>query len=179
MERTTTVPRTVTMSIPRRATRIHPSMTIPLSRTRSSTSTKDNSPDARSTLTSTPFRSATTYSVQFGGRSTALISQALTAVVGKRQRRFGTTALDRSGKNHDDLCPSQRGSSHVGYTSGRRVDVLRPELRFDHGDARVISRLTPQTEQTPYSLINKPARTDFVAARYAVDGSIPSARARH
>jgi len=65
------------------------------------------------------------------------------------------------------------------HTSGRRADFLRPEPRIDQRDARVISRLTSQSEQTPYSLMNEPARTVFTVARHAVDGSIPSARARH
>jgi len=67
----------------------------------------------------------------------------------------------------------------AGRTSGRRVNLLRPESRIDQRGARVISRLTPQSEQTPYSLMNEPARTVFTVARHAVDGSIPSARARH
>ena len=43
----------------------------------------------------------------------------------------------------------------------------------------MISRLSPQSEQTPYSLTDDPARPVFTAARYAVEGSIPSARAKH
>ena len=46
-------------------------------------------------------------------------------------------------------------------------------------DARVTSRLSPQSEQAPYSLTCVPACPVFTAARYAVEGSMPSARAKH
>jgi hypothetical protein len=52
-------------------------------------------------------------------------------------------------------------------------------LRIDQRDARVTSRLSRQFEQTPYSLMHILDRPAFTAARYAVEGSIPSARATH
>ncbi|PYN88098.1 MAG: hypothetical protein DMD89_36330 [Candidatus Rokuibacteriota bacterium] len=64
-------------------------------------------------------------------------------------------------------------------TSGRRVHLLRPESQIDQRDARVTSRLTPQSEQTPYSRMNELERTAFIVVRHAVAGTMPSARARH
>ena len=46
-------------------------------------------------------------------------------------------------------------------------------------EARVMSRLAPQSEQSAYSRTNPVSRVDRVAARYAVDGSIPIPLAAH
>ncbi len=53
-----------------------------------------------------------------------------------------------------------------------------PAPRTQQG-ARVTRRLSPHSEQTPYSLTNPPARAIRVAARCPVDGSIPTVRPRH
>lgn len=49
-------------------------------------------------------------------------------------------------------------------TSGRRVDSLRPEFRIDQLHPRVISRLSPQSNEVPYSLMNPPHRPAFTTA---------------
>src|SRR2546426_543302 len=84
-----------------------------------------------------------------------------------------------------------RPDSSIGHSPGfrrgkppktrraRGVDVLRPEFRDDQRDAREISRLSSQFQQTPYSLMCVSERPVLTAARYAVDGSIPRARAKH
>src|SRR5215831_8309767 len=45
----------------------------------------------------------------------------------------------------------------------------------NHAGARVTRRLSPHSEQTPYSRTNPPAREMRVAARCPVEGSIPTA----
>src|SRR6266850_1748134 len=59
------------------------------------------------------------------------------------------------------------------------ITFLRPEFRGAQLGARVTSRLSRQSEQTPYCLMHAPDRATFTAARCPVEGSIPSARARH
>src|SRR5215470_16677482 len=62
-----------------------------------------------------------------------------------------------------------------GETRGTTPGKPRPRQQ----GARVTRRLSPHSEHTPYSLTNPPVRAIRVAARWPVDGSIPTARPRH
>ena len=65
----------------------------------------------------------------------------------------------------------------VQDTAYKILFMVEPELRelyakqfpaivaTDHWSARVTSRLSPQSEQMPYSLMNPPARPAFTPAR--------------
>jgi len=79
---------------------------------------------------------------------------------------------------HDAFACFRRGKPPKTRRAGG-VDVLRPEFRVDQQDARETSRPSSQLEQTPYSLMCVSERPVLTAARYAVEGSIPRARARH
>ena len=59
------------------------------------------------------------------------------------------------------------------------MTVGRPDGQRAQPDERVIRRLAPQSEQIAYSRTKPTALVIFIAARYAVEGSMPSAFATH